>query len=114
PKRGQPEKTASLSGKIKDDQWKNLGFGLDTFNGTKGDVALTVQLWQAQEHTAELTASMDMGAAQTHIGLLSWDKPAGAPAVLKVAATLEDGKDTQIKTIDMSGPQLKVKGNAIL
>ena len=55
-----------------------------------------------------------MGAAETHLGLLSWSKPAGAPAVLKITADLENGKDTKIKDINLSGPQLNVKGNATL
>jgi len=109
---GKPFRQVTMTGGVTGDQWRDLG--LDLEGKITGTTNVTLQLTQPTTTMTLLTGNLDMRAVDLQIDQLNWKKPADADAELKFSAEMPDGKDINIKSIELTGPQSSIKGQAVL
>lgn len=109
---GKPLRQAHVTGSLTAEQWKTLG--VDFFGGTKGAMPVTIDLKQPDKNTTLISGALDMTAAEVTIDQLNWKKPAGAAAAAKFEVEMPEKKDIRIKSVEVTGPQMNIKGRATL
>ena len=112
PAKDKPRQTALVTGNVSGDQWTQLGF---TFlSKSQGPAATTIHYNDVIGKPSQLSGEINFRAGSLRVDELNWTKPVGTPLMIAFAAELPSGKNVQIKTIDMQGPQVRVKGSATL
>lgn len=111
-KPGQPLRHATVTGFIKDDQWNN--FGISSFNGTKGPIAVTLDITNSTKKKAIYSGALDMTQAAVEFDIINWKKPANVPATLKFTADTQDGEEVNVSALSLRGPQIIADGDATL
>ncbi|MDX2027282.1 MAG: AsmA-like C-terminal domain-containing protein [Alphaproteobacteria bacterium] len=109
---GKPLRQAQVTGSLSAEQWQSLG--IDVFKGTRGIMPLSIDLKQMDKNKSLVSGKLDLTAAEAQISQLNWKKSAGASASVKFTAEMPAGKEITIKSIEMSGPQLNIKGRATM
>ena len=110
--KGQPLRQATITGIVNGDQWQ--AFGIPTTDRIRGATRIAIQLTAPGKHHTILTGSADLTAPGISVPELNYTKPANAPTQLAFAADLTDGKDIQLKSMQLRGPQLTAIGTASL
>jgi hypothetical protein len=111
-KPGQVLRHAVVTGTVNDEQWNN--FGINTFNGTKGPIAVTLDMTKPSKNKIIAVGNLDMKAATANIYALDWVKPANVPTNLKFTATAVGNKPVQISGLSLRGPMIDVEGTATM
>lgn len=111
PANGQPTRQVDLSGAIGNDQWKMLG---DSFAGTSGMAAVTLQAAEYGKIKSSFSGTVDLTGADLHFAPLGWKKTANIQALLQFSGDKTDGKDLNIKSITLHGPQAFAQGKAVV
>lgn len=109
---GRPLRKAEISGAVDGEQWTQLGLGV--LGKTQGSINVSLQLLEKDKTATSISGSLDMKGAEMEVDQLNWKKPAGVPALLKFAADMQNGKDINVTSIDVTGTDIAVKGNAVL
>jgi len=109
---GKPLKQATVSGNVTGAQWAALG--VDVLSKIDAPIAANLQMIQKTKASTTFSGTFDAKAPNLRIDELNWQKAAGAPTQFSFTAEQQDGKDIQIKSIEASGPGLKIKGKGTL
>lgn len=110
--RSIPLAKGSVTSQVNGDQWKE--FGIDALNGTRGPIAVSLQITQPSKNRTLINATLDATAADAFVDLINWRKPAGASAILKFNAELINNKPIVVHGIDLHGWQIGAKGKATM
>lgn len=111
-KNGKPARQGNIKAIVGDEQWRSLS--IDALKGTRGIVQVVLDVVQPSNGITNLNGQFDMTAAEIHVDQINWKKPINRPAFLKISAQMADGKNIQIKSIDLSGTDSKASGSATL
>lgn len=109
---GKPRSSATVTGNLSGDQWAQLG--LELLNKVKGNSAINIRFAQFDNAPAQLTGNVNFKEAEVRIDDLNWSKASGIPAQLEFAAVLPKEGDIALKSIDLQGANLKIKGSGRL
>jgi hypothetical protein len=112
PANNKPHAQATVTGAITGEQWAQ--FGLDLSGRVKGPTAVTLRVTQPDKDMTQLSGEIGLRQAAIQFDEMNWKKPAGVQATLNLAADMPQGKDIQVKAIDLQGTGIKVKGSARL
>lgn len=109
---GKPLREGSITATVNDDQWKQLN--LDALKGTHGPVGVKIDITQPTKAITNINGKFDLTGAELHVDQLKWIKPSGMSAQLNVGTEIQDKKNIIVKSIDLTAPQVIIKGTAML
>ncbi len=111
PESDQPLHEATVTGAVKGDGWIALGLPVADV-GIKGETPVTISYANYRKGFSMLSGTVDLKPAAVHVPAIGWRKGHGASARLTFAMDIEEKKNLNLKTIELSGVQAKVKGKA--
>jgi hypothetical protein len=103
---------ATVTGDIDGDGWAQLGVA--SFAKTKGPISVTLQMEQKDKALSVFAGMLDMNKAEMHVDEIGWSKPAASAAKLTFTADVPNEGKVTIKSLEMTGPKISVKGDATL
>jgi hypothetical protein len=108
----KPLKDIKVTGTIYGEQLK--GLGIPAFDGTHGPLAIYVELTRPDDRKTLYFGTIEAAAADVRVDQLNWKKPANIPTTLRFSGESSTGDNILIKSIEIMGPQIKIKGDAVI
>lgn len=106
----QPLHKAVVKTRMKPEGW--AAFGLGEVIETKGETPVTIRYANVRHGQSTLGGEADFGGAALKIASIGLDKPAGVSATVTFDGDLPDGQPYNIKTLNLQGKGLRIKGSA--
>ncbi|MGE4350747.1 MAG: DUF3971 domain-containing protein [Bdellovibrionales bacterium] len=112
-KSGKPLHDATITATLKGSQWGDF-YGIDSLAKVVGDTPVVITYTNVRKGLSKVGAQVNLAKAEVWLKDIGWHKPAGENAALSFTLTIPSGKNMVFKPLELSGPSIKVKGNAEL